>query len=328
MTITCPKCKTRLTLPDEKLKPEGTKFKCSKCGTSLFYKGKGRKAPEDDTPETKAPSPFSSAEGPAALPSQVLSNPGEQPVLQSGPSPDPADSGGIPQAGAAVESPATDERQKRPKKTEVAGETVQQYSSPVSEGPANLGAKGEHRKAVMTGAAAGFLILVLVGVFFFHSQDRMYAPGADKGATTPPPSTKGKGTVSPGDSPGSSTAGLPQGGNPAEQSPGGNAISATTPSAITEEKAIEIVQRSDALLKRTSVESIVRIWTEKNAAKYKVVGWQARKMDEQKYLVSYTALDSDMPKGFYFELDAQTGAVQDLAQNQELQKKYNIQYNK
>ncbi|MDA8079229.1 MAG: hypothetical protein M0Z79_09875 [Nitrospiraceae bacterium] len=102
---------------------------------------------------------------------------------------------------------------------------------------------------------------------------------------------------------------------------------ANTPAAMSPERAIEMVKHSEALMKMTTVESIVKKWTEENAGKYKIVGWQAKKVDDRKYFISYTAMDGDMPKGFYFDLDAQTGVVQDLAHNPELQKKYNIQYN-
>jgi hypothetical protein len=114
---------------------------------------------------------------------------------------------------------------------------------------------------------------------------------------------------------GDAPAGQIQGRTAAEQPSG----------PVDEEKAIEIVKRSEALLRRTSVESIVKKWTEDNAAKLKVVGWSAKKVDDQKYLVSFTALEGNMPKGFYFELDAQSGVVQSILQNPELQKKYNIQ---
>ncbi|MDA8104624.1 MAG: hypothetical protein M0Z71_04525, partial [Nitrospiraceae bacterium] len=97
-------------------------------------------------------------------------------------------------------------------------------------------------------------------------------------------------------------------------------------SSTPEEKAVGMVKGSDALLKMTSVDSIVNKWTQDNAGKYKVVGWQATKIDDQQYLVSYTALDGSTPKGFYFVADLQSGVVEDLAHNPELQKKYNIQY--
>ncbi len=87
-----------------------------------------------------------------------------------------------------------------------------------------------------------------------------------------------------------------------------------------------MVKKSDALLKNTPVELIVQKWTNENSGKFKMVGWQAKKVDEQNYLVSYTALEGSAVKGFYFNVDAQNRVVQDLARNPDLQKKYNIQY--
>lgn len=41
MVIGCPKCKTKLKIPEDKLKPEGTKFKCPKCSAILKVKKPG-----------------------------------------------------------------------------------------------------------------------------------------------------------------------------------------------------------------------------------------------------------------------------------------------
>lgn len=38
MIVGCPKCKTKLKVADEKLTPEGTRFKCPKCSTVLLVK--------------------------------------------------------------------------------------------------------------------------------------------------------------------------------------------------------------------------------------------------------------------------------------------------
>jgi len=98
------------------------------------------------------------------------------------------------------------------------------------------------------------------------------------------------------------------------------------PAEITEDVAIEMVKGSHALYRNTSTGSLIKKWTEENAGKYKIVGWQAKKMDDERYLVSYTAMDGALPKGFYFDLDIKTGVVENLENNPELQKKYNIKY--
>jgi predicted Zn finger-like uncharacterized protein len=38
MVIKCPKCETRLKVSDDRIKPQGSKFRCSKCGTVLLIK--------------------------------------------------------------------------------------------------------------------------------------------------------------------------------------------------------------------------------------------------------------------------------------------------
>jgi len=38
MVIKCSKCKTRLKLAEDKIKPQGSQFRCSKCGTVLLIK--------------------------------------------------------------------------------------------------------------------------------------------------------------------------------------------------------------------------------------------------------------------------------------------------
>ena len=97
---------------------------------------------------------------------------------------------------------------------------------------------------------------------------------------------------------------------------------------ITEEKAIEMVKKSQALTRNISTESIIKKWTQENAEKFQIIGWKARKMDDERYLVSYMAMDGASPKGFYFDLDISTGEVENLENKPELQKKYNIQYSK
>jgi hypothetical protein len=97
---------------------------------------------------------------------------------------------------------------------------------------------------------------------------------------------------------------------------------------ITEEKAIEMVKKSQTLTRNISNEAIIKKWTEENAEKFQIIGWKARKMDDERYLVSYMAMDGASPKGFYFDLDIRTGEVENLENNPELQKKYNIQYSK
>lgn len=73
MVVGCPKCKAKLKVPDEKIKPEGTKFKCPKCRAMLLVKKPVKRVaptppppPEPEVPpETPAPSEAPAPEMPA-----------------------------------------------------------------------------------------------------------------------------------------------------------------------------------------------------------------------------------------------------------------------
>ncbi|NIT04273.1 thioredoxin, partial [Candidatus Saccharibacteria bacterium] len=63
----CPKCKAKLKIPDEKIKPEGSKFKCPKCQTTLLVKKPVKKVappPPPPPPSFEEPSPFEAPEPP------------------------------------------------------------------------------------------------------------------------------------------------------------------------------------------------------------------------------------------------------------------------
>ncbi|MHB8881432.1 MAG: hypothetical protein ACYC69_07980 [Thermodesulfovibrionales bacterium] len=202
----------------------------------------------------------------------------------------------------------------RLRKIETAYETFRQYSSAAS---------GEKRAAsntmLIAASAAGIILLAVIAVFIFRSKGPVGGqrpdPAPAKQETATPQTGSIPQSAGPGDTPAGTAA---QGAPPPEQ----------IPVAVTEERAIELVKTSTALFKNTPVAAIVNKWTEDNSGKYKMVGWQAKKFDEQKILVSYIAMDGDTPKGFYFDVDIQSGAVQNLAGNPELQKKYNILYSR
>ncbi|TAN38825.1 MAG: hypothetical protein EPN25_12890 [Nitrospirae bacterium] len=200
----------------------------------------------------------------------------------------------------------------RLKKIETAYETFLQYSSAASGKK-----KAAPNKVLLAASAAGVIVVIVIAIFILRpksrgNQDQQSGPGAAKQEVTALQPGATPQSTSPGDAP----AVIAPGGSPQNQ----------IPLAITEERAIELVKASTALFKNTPVSAIVNKWIEDNSGKYKMVGWQAKKFDEQKILVSYIAMDGDTPKGFYFDVDIQSGAVQNLANNPELQKKYNILY--
>jgi len=56
MVVGCPKCRAKLKIPEEKIKPEGTKFKCPKCQAMLLVKRPAAKAAAPPPPpKAKAP---------------------------------------------------------------------------------------------------------------------------------------------------------------------------------------------------------------------------------------------------------------------------------
>ncbi len=310
MTVICPKCKTKLSLSDDKLKPEGTRFKCIRCGAVLVLKGKGRRREEEA--------------GGAVLPREEVNAPlgGEETneipgtkQRQSDASPmqtyreDLAPKDFVGQADQIA--PLKKEEPLLSLKNKIGGYETDKVSSEAGEKTK----KGISRKTIAAGSAAGLLILVLVWVFLFRSTET--APNKQPAQVQPA-----------GQAASELPAGAPPQGSPAVPSAAPQPAVQTEEmsSSTPEEKAIEMVKRSDALLKMTTVDSIVSKWTQDNTGKYKLIGWQAKKIDEQKYIVSYTALDGSTPKGFYFVADLQSGGVEDLAHNPELQKKYDVQY--
>jgi len=95
----------------------------------------------------------------------------------------------------------------------------------------------------------------------------------------------------------------------------------------TSEWAIDTVKKSHILDRFSTVEVVTNKWATENSDKLKSIGWIARKVDEKAYLVTYTATDGVTPRGFYFELNIETGDIKNIAGNTELQQKYGIKGN-
>lgn len=94
-----------------------------------------------------------------------------------------------------------------------------------------------------------------------------------------------------------------------------------------EERATELVKKSHAIDRFSDVETLMKKWADVNSGKFQIIGWQAKKIDDKTYLVSYTASDGLGTKGFYFDININTGTVKHIADDPELQKKYGIKYN-
>lgn len=59
MVVGCPKCKAKLKVPDEKIRPEGSKFRCPKCRAMLLVRQPARKAEAPPPPKPKEMEPLS-----------------------------------------------------------------------------------------------------------------------------------------------------------------------------------------------------------------------------------------------------------------------------
>lgn len=176
-------------------------------------------------------------------------------------------------------------------------------------------------KVIKIAASAGSVLIILLVVLAFSTNvvktDKTAGPQpAEKEVTTDLPAMPA-GQVNTG-----------QGAGPPVHEISQAPLQPSISGEITEEKAIEMVKKSQALTANISTEAIIKKWADDNASKYQIIGWKARKMDDERYLVSYMAMDGASPTGFYFDLDIRTGEVENLANKPELQKKYNIQYNK
>ena len=66
MVVGCPKCKAKLKVPDNRIKPEGTKFKCPKCSALLMVRPPRKSRPAPVPPPV--PPPVRERPAPAPIP--------------------------------------------------------------------------------------------------------------------------------------------------------------------------------------------------------------------------------------------------------------------
>lgn len=172
--------------------------------------------------------------------------------------------------------------------------------------------------AVAVGAA---FVVVIAAIFFLLSNQKAAQP------TVLPISSPDQMAV-----PEKSTSALPSQSVPSQpstQQPFSERKSDTPDMAAdkTSDWAIESVKRSHALDRFATVDTLINKWTKENADKLKTIGWIARKVDEQVYLVTFTATDGVTPTGFYFDISAETGEIRNIANHPDLQQKYGIKGN-
>lgn len=87
-----------------------------------------------------------------------------------------------------------------------------------------------------------------------------------------------------------------------------------------------MVKKSKALDRLLPTETYIEKWLELNKETFKTIGWNATRVDDHTFLVSFTVLDGALTRGFYFDVDAVSGKVQNIAQSPDLQKKHGISY--
>lgn len=175
----------------------------------------------------------------------------------------------------------------------------------------------------------GILLLVVILVFIFTSkEEKIKEPSISQPQEKAEVQTSTENQIGTKNLPAGSISSLKEETRTeTQQSPSEAKISTIDIQAEkTEEWAIESVKKAYLPRSLSDVETMVNKWTADNAGKYKVIGWQAKKMDEQTYLVSYTVSDGLSIKGFYFDINTETGVIRSLDEHPDLQKKYGIQY--
>jgi len=196
---------------------------------------------------------------------------------------------------------------------------------------------GAKRRPISIKLASLVIIIILFFAFLFmllntsredKSREQTSMQQADK-AKPYPPTSQVNGQNRPEEPKSQSPENLSQDRGiipePVPQVPGGN-LSLGVNLERTEDNAIELVKKSHAFDHFFDVETIMKKWTDENSGKYQFIGWKAKKVDEQTYLVGYTASDGPVTKGYYFDVDFGTATVRYLGDYPELQKKYGIRY--
>ncbi|MBI5076576.1 MAG: hypothetical protein HZB62_15605 [Nitrospirae bacterium] len=173
---------------------------------------------------------------------------------------------------------------------------------------------------IAVGAGAAFVIVIVAGLFFWSNKSDPRPAVAP--VSSPYQMAVPEKSVSVPLSQSTPVQPTAQQSSPERKSDAPDMNAEKTP-----DWAIESVKKSHILDRSATVDALVNKWTKENADKLKAIGWIARKADEKTYLVTYTATDGVTPKGFYFELNIETGDIRNIAGNTELQQKYGIKEN-
>jgi len=225
-----------------------------------------------------------------------------------------------PQA-LSVDADTKKKAQERLKKINTAYNVFKQYSSSFS---------GTQKRAyyikISIGAAVGLIIIILVFMNIFE-QDKtgnQILPKFDDKTKQKPSAPnqmtdKNLSVTSPNAA--DSTK------DKEEVAPSPDSTFSSSPTEKTQDWAIESVKKAHFSGSGSSIESLIKKWSKDNADKYKAIGWLAKKMDDQTYLVSYTFTDGLATTGFYFDINTDSGTIRNLADYPDLRQKYGIRYN-
>jgi len=85
-------------------------------------------------------------------------------------------------------------------------------------------------------------------------------------------------------------------------------------------RAIELVKKSHALQGELSVDEKIRAWLEKKKSEVRPIGWEAKNLSGQVYLISYrfeihSFDEGSGERGYYFEVDLNTGNVRNVTKD-------------
>ncbi|MBI5633117.1 MAG: hypothetical protein HZA15_06535 [Nitrospirae bacterium] len=189
----------------------------------------------------------------------------------------------------------------------------------ISRGADN-GTKNPHIIRIAVGGGAALLVLLAI-IFLFSSNRKAGQP------TVAPVSSPDQMAVPEKTAPAPPMQSASSQPSTQQPSPDRRIDTPDMSADKTPDWAIESVKKSHALDRFTTVDALVNKWTKENTDKLKPIGWIARKVDEQVYLVTFTATDGVTPTGFYFDISSETGEIRNIANHPDLQKKYGIKGN-
>jgi hypothetical protein len=89
-------------------------------------------------------------------------------------------------------------------------------------------------------------------------------------------------------------------------------------------RAIGLAKNSHAFGGYLTVESQIKDWLADKKGGLKIYGWEAKKVDDQKYLVSYTFDQGSGRVGYFFEVNLVANIVRKVIGDPELEKEYGI----